>query len=76
MRLIDHAASIVIIGAVLAYYGLLFAKEDDTQIIRQFIDLGWRRGQLDLGDRQPMIDWVRWCKAGMQLGEFGVCPPR
>ncbi len=72
----DQAEAIVVIGAVLAYYGILFAEEDDTQIIRQFMELSWKRGLLGYRERQPMLDWARWCKAGMQLGEFESCPPR
>ncbi len=72
----SQAATTAIIGAVLLYHGILFAQEDDTQIIRQFIDLSWKRGRLAPTESQPILDWARWCKAGLQLGEFQICPPR
>ena len=77
MRLIREAASIVVIATTLICYGVLWAEEDDTQIIRQFMNLGWERTLLvPTGARQPMLDWARWCKAGLQLGAFRDCPPR
>ncbi len=69
-------AAVVVVGVTLTYHGVLFAEEDDTQIIGQFMDLSWKRGQLYYNERQPMLDWACWCKAGMQLGEFEICPPR
>lgn len=72
----SQAASVIIIGVTLAYHGILFAEENDTQIIRQFTDLSWKRGRLAYDERQSMLDWARWCKAGMQLGEFEICPGR
>ena len=76
MRMMSQAASVVSVGIILAYYGVLFAEEDDTQIIRHFVDLSWKQGRLIYTERLPMLDWARWCKAGMQLGEFEICPPR
>ncbi len=72
----SQAASIVTIGIILACNGVLFAEENDTQIIRQFIHLSWKRGRLMPEDQQPLLDWAHWCKAGMQLGEFEICPQR
>ncbi len=72
----SQVASIVTIGITLAYYGALFDEDDDTQIIRRFIDLSWKRGRLSHTNPQPLLDWAHWCKAGMQLGEFEICPPR
>ncbi len=72
----SQAASVVAIGVILAYYGALFAEEDDTQIIRRFIDLSWKRVSISLDDRHSLLDWAHWCKAGMQLGEFEICPSR
>lgn len=76
MRLISQVASVVTIVVILACYGALFTDEDDTQIIRRFIDLSWKRGHISPDDRQSMIDWAHWCKDGIQLGEFEICPPR
>ncbi len=72
----SQVASIVTVGTTLACYGVLFDEEDDTQIIRRFIDLICKRGRLSPTDPQPMLDWAYWCKAGMQLCEFEICPPR
>ena len=72
----SQAATVVAIGAVLLYHGVLFVGEDDTQVIRTFVDLSWKRGRLSPEEPQPIFDWVRWCKAGLQLGEFEICPPR
>ncbi len=74
MRLISEIASILAIGAVLLFNGRLLIEEDDTQIIRTFMELGWQRGISP--DSQPLLHWAQWCKAGMQLGEWGVCPAR
>ena len=74
MRLMSKIASIFAIGAVLLYHRTLFTEEDDTQIIRQFLELGWKRA--GSSDIQPILDWAIWCKAGLQLGEFEICPPR
>ena len=71
----SEAASTVVVGAILACYGVLLAEEDDTQIIRQFMELSWERNRLGT-EHQPMLDWVRWCKAGFQLGAFKDCPSR
>ncbi len=76
MRLISEAASTAVIATTLACYGVLFVEEDDTEIIRQFMNLGWERTILHHENRQSMLDWARWCKAGFQLGAFKDCPPR
>ena len=71
----SQAASVLVIVAVLARHGFLFLKETDTQIIHRFVELSWQRQQLR-DERQAVLDWACWCKAGMQLGEFTICPWR
>lgn len=70
----SELASIYAIGAILAFYGWLLVAEDDTQIIRTFMELGWARNLSP--DRQDLLPWAQWCKAGIQLGEWEICPAR
>lgn len=72
----SQAATIVVIGATLLCAGVLFTPDDDTEIIRVHTDLCWKRGRLSPAEPQPLFDWARWCKTGLQLGEFEICPPR
>lgn len=72
----SQIASVVAVGFILAYRGILFVKEDDTQVIQQFMELSWKRASLYGSKPQPLLDWACWCKAGMQLGEWDICPPR
>ncbi len=74
MRLISEVASTLVIGVILTLHGVILVKEDDTKIIQIFMDLGWERG-MNPGP-QPLLDWAQWCKAGMQLGEWSICPER
>ncbi len=74
MRLISEVASILVIGVILTFHGVILVNEDDTEIIRTFMELGWERTRSP--DPQPFLAWAQWCKAGMQLGEWGICPRR
>ncbi len=76
MRLMSQAATVVVIAATLLYHGALFVPDDDTEIIRQYTEFGWARGRLSPEQQQPLLDWAQWCKAGLQLGEFEICPAR
>ena len=71
----SQEASVLVIVALLARHGLLFLKETDTQVIHRFVSLSWQREQLR-GAPQHVLDWACWCRAGMQLGEFTICPRR
>ena len=70
----SEVASTIIVEVILAFYGWLLVAEDDTQIIRTFMELGWQRN-LSPGP-QPLLAWAQWCKAGFQLGGWSICPPR
>ncbi len=71
----SQEASVLVVVALLAWHGLLFLKETDTPIIHRFVELSLEREQLR-GVPQSALNWARWCKAGMQLGEFTICPWR
>lgn len=70
----SEIASTLVIGIILAFHGVILVDEDDTQIISIFMELGWARTRSP--DAQPLLDWAKWCKAGMQLGEWNICPAR
>lgn len=70
----SEIASTLTIGVILAFYGWFLVDEDDTQIIRTFMEHGWQRN-LSHGP-QPLLAWAQWCKFGLQLGEWSICPPR
>ncbi len=68
----SQLASMVVIMAILLWAGLARRFEDDSVIIRNFVETTWGRS----GRRLGLVEWALWCKAGIQLGEFTICPPR
>lgn len=72
----SQAATVVAIATIILFRGSLFAPDDDTEIIQEYTDLCWKRGRLSPEEPQALLAWARWCKAGLQLGEFEICPPR
>lgn len=73
MRMMSILASILAIQAVLLYDGAGWTEEGDPQIIADFTQIGWERGDMP---KLGLTSWAKWCKAGFQLDEWDTCPPR